>query len=316
VACAWYLGLLDLTVLADRRTVIFLLVVAAVLVVFYWRVYRTERRRLTPGQRRVLWLLRVLVAVLVISMLARPARHDIRDEERPPVAAIVIDESTSMGFPGERTNDLIRANPRGKRTRYDGAKRALQILQEPLSVTHRVKVFTVSDDLRHIRDVRMRARADDPVEGVQAILGDAIAPSGSYSNIGDGLARSLEALRDYRISSIILLSDGRVTGGTTLAEAAVKAAGENVPVQTIAFGADHPLRDLRIDEVAVPVEAGLGDLLTFNLTLTNYVRDSLTVDLRLLEGAPGEAPEEVRRQRVTWRTMGQKKVAVHTIPST
>jgi len=116
---------------------------------------------------------------------------------------------------------------------------------------------------------------------------------------------------------VVLLSDGRVTGGKSLAEAAEmltrqeQDADGKIPVHALTFGADHPLRDLRIDEVKVPPEASLGDLLTFRVKITNYIRHSLSLDLTVSENG-----KEIRRRRVRWSRMGPQEVVVHTVPET
>lgn len=320
--------------LASGSAIVVLAVALALLVAFYWRVYRIEGRRLTGGQQRLLWALRIAVAALVILMLGRPALNVVRREERLPVAAIVLDESTSMGFPGERTNEFIRTNPREARRRYDAAKRALDILQQALSRTHSVKVFTTSDALRKVADVEYRGTSDRPPTPLETVLAKAPTPTGAYSNLGEGLLDVLRELEPYRLSGVIFLSDGRITGGTELSKVADQVAEHNARVErqkrevaagtltvdeasalkplaihAVAFGADHPLRDLRIDEVNAPPETSLGDLLTFDLTLTNFIRHSLSPELRLLEDGT-----EVRKAVVQWRRMGQKKVRLYTVP--
>ena len=311
------------TFLTSQTMVVLLAVLLVALVIFYWRVYRIEGRRLTPNQRRLLWALRLTVGALILLMLSRPALNMVRTRTRLPVVALVLDESTSMAFPDERDDEMIRGNAPDRRSRYDGAKKALDLLQEPLSRTHRVKVYTTSDSLRFLRDVQFRSSSRDKPEPIDKVLEGASKPTGAYSNVGDGVSDVASKLSEFKLAGVVFLSDGRVTGGTTLAELAdelSRQVGGQVPVHPIVFGADHPLRDLRIDECSVPAEASLGDLLTFNLTISNYIKDNLAVDLRLFEKGKGEdasKEKEVRLRRLTWRKMTDKdplRVTVNTIP--
>jgi uncharacterized membrane protein len=379
VQTAYTQALDQLVLLVSPAAVVILAVALIALVAFYWRVYRIEGRRLTDNQRRFLWALRLTVGAVVLFMLARPALNRIKTDFRLPVVALVLDESTSMAFPNERDDELTRDNPLAERSRYDGAKKALDLLQGPLSKTHHVVVYRISDRMEFVSSVPHRASDREPPAEVKALLEKALTPTGVYSNLGDGLADVAGDLSGSRVPAIVLLSDGRVTGGTTLSEAAdavlaqaratpltprppavvstrapsaadgyvhlgldeylnlkdrliysvtpaaggyeyyQKYAGALPAVHAVTFGADHPLRDLRIDNVDVPPEASLGDPLIFNLTLTNYIRDSLAVDLRLFEkgkGDPADKEREVRRRQVRWSKMGRQTVSITTIPET
>jgi len=286
---------------------------AAALVVFYTYVYRQEARqarRLTPGRKATLRLLRILVALLVLLALAKPAIILARHERRPPVVAFLVDESSSMAFPDARENPLVEANPPERRSRFDTAQSAVERLQKKLTLTHQVKVYAFSDALRLLKELPPRASEKVPPAGREDIFAPATRPAGEYTNIGDAVRDGLRELSSSRISGVVLLSDGRQTGGAPLADVRDEAAAAKVPVHALAFGTEYPLRDLRIDEVIVGPESSLGDVLTFHVKVTNQVSAPLSTKLALSEEGKTAAEKSLTLPR------GRSLVSIAAIPET
>lgn len=301
------------TLLTAPGFALLLLVVAAGLAAFYAQVYRQEARqarRVTPRQRRGLWLLRTAAALLALIALARPALTLVKREARLPVVPLLVDESTSMGFPDSRDNPLVEASPRDRRRRYDTAQTALQRLQEKLTRTHRVQVFTFSDTLKLLKELPHRPSDRVPVLGREDVFQDAPNPTGEYTNIGDALQDALRELSGQKISGVVLLTDGRQTGGRGIEDAGAQAADARVPVHTVVLGTEFPLRDLRIDDVVVDPEVSLGDVLRFRLKITNQIRAPLSASLTLLE----EGKKVNEKTLVLAR--GENQALIATIPGT
>ena len=301
------------TLLSGQGLTILLLVVAVVLGFFYAYVYRQEARqarRLTPRQRGLLRLLRIVVGILAVCALARPAVTVVKHETRLPVLPMVLDESTSMGFTDSRDNPLVQANPPDKRRRYDTAQTVVDLLQKKLTLTHRVKVFTFSDTSKLLKELPRRKHERDPVPSREELFGGAAHPTGEYSNIGDGLRDVLRELSGDRISGVVLLSDGRQTGGGLLREAGDQAKDARIPVHAITFGTEFPLRDLRIDEVIVDPETSLGDVLRFRLKISNQISAPLDTKLTLFEEGQKVNEKALKLNR------GENQVEIATIPET
>ena len=289
-----------------------LLALAVALAVFYVYVYRREARharRLTPRQRGLLRILRIVVGILAVLALAQPAVSWVKREERLPVVPLIVDESTSMSFPDARENPLVQAARRDRRRRYDTAQAALQKLQEKLTRTHRVKIFTFSDTSRLLKELPRRRRERDPVVGRGEIFKEASDPTGEYTNIGDALQDTMRELAGSRLSGAVLFTDGRQTGGRDLRAAGPPAPDARVPIHTVVFGSEFPLRDLRIDEVIVDPEASLGDVLRFRVKITNQIRSPLSTRLTLYE-----ENEKVNEKPLTL-SRGRSRVVIATIPA-
>src|SRR5262249_50628591 len=123
----------------------------------------------------------------------------------------------------------------------------------------------------------------------EELLQNLRTPHGDYTEAGDAIVAVLDQLSGEKIASVVLLSDGRVTGGLPLATAAEQAAARNVPIHALSFGSPEPPIDLRIDRVDVPPETSLGDNLIIALQITNHVRPDLKCPIRLYERAADEA---------------------------
>lgn len=295
---------------------------AAALMAFYAYVLGREGRqdrRLSGGQILLLWMLRIGIASLALIALARPAYERVEREERPPVVSILVDESLSMDFPSSRDNPLAERSAGKLPPRYQVAQVATQKLTEKLSPTHRVQIYTFSDALRLLR---AQAQGDSPTnDDLTAARNNLFAehpsPTGGYSNIGDAISSALGELSGEKVSGVVVLSDGRQTGGRQLSEAAEQASAANVPVHAVTFGSEFPLRDLRIDEVIAPAEASLDDVLTFHVKVNNQISSALATRLTLsVKDAETETAEyaQIASRSVTL-TRGEQMVTISTIPT-
>jgi uncharacterized membrane protein len=301
------------TILASQALTLLLLVVAVGLAFLYAYFYRREAqqaRRLTPRQKRLLWMLRIGAAIMAVLAIARPALTVVQTQKRLPVVAMVMDESASMAFPDARENPLVQAAPREQRTRFDTAQSAADLLQKDLTLTHRVKMFLFSDMLRLYRELPFRGRSREPALNRADLFEKAGKPAGDYTNVGDALADALRTLSDDKIAGIVLFTDGRQTGGMPLQQAMEQAARAKVPVHTVVLGTEFPLRDLRIDDVIVDPEGSVGDALIFDVKLNNQIQEQLSTTLSLEEeGKP------VASKRVTLKR-GENRVPLAMIPET
>lgn len=279
----------------------------ASLVVFH-RFYKVDGRRLTPKQRGTLYLLRTAVAILILLMILMPSLNVVTYEERLPVAAILLDDSTSMNFEAAREDALTRDRPKTERTRFQGALEALDLLQQDLSLTHRVKVFTFSDTVQLARDVAHRESPDIAPLGKADLLADLKLPSGEHTSCGDAIGEVLERVSGEKLSGILMLSDGRSNGGRKLESAGEEALRGQVPVHALTFGSQDPLRDLRIDRVTAPPEASLGDTLALTLEIANYIEAKLEVKIKLFEEGKLDQEKTVTLEK------GVNRVTLTTIP--
>ncbi len=310
-----------MTTLTSKELLPALITVAIVLLVFYGYVLKQEsRQQERPSGFRtfLLWLIRLAAAGLVFVALARPAYEETLTEERLPVLPVLVDESLSMAFPGCRENPLLEDNPFSERTRYHAAQVALEKLQSKLSRTHRIQVYPFSDSARLLKEIPHRTAEADKLLTRQEIFQEHPIPTGNYSNIGDAIESTLRDLSGEKISGLVVLTDGRQTGGVELDKIVEQTKLAKVPVHTLTFGSEFPLRDLRIDETIAGAEASLGDVLTLHVKVTNQISNPLETVLTLEERGEDEPDSKfnsVAQRRVTFER-GQQTVSISLIPET
>ncbi len=300
-----------LTMMTGELLMGLLLVLGVVLSFLYLYLYRVEARgarQLTRRQRHLLWALRVMVALLALIALARPAVRLEKVRELPPVTAFLVDDSKSMSFPATRDNPLVREMPGADQKRIDVSRHVLEDLQSELTLRQPVKVFTFSDTTAIHKELPVREKKDIPALTRREIFPDEPVPAGEYSNIGDSVLDVLRDLSGNKISGLILMTDGRQTGGKDIDVALRQASSAGVPVHTIVTGTENPLRDLRIDQVNVGNEASLGDVLIFDVKVMNQIRDTLETELSLYEEGEKIVSKSVSLER------GENHVSIAMIP--
>ncbi len=272
-----------------------LLALLVLVYLFYRGVYRRDGRRLSRRQVRVLYALRIALAVGVLLMLLRPAFDILRGETRLPIVALLVDESLSMTLPVEHDNPLLgQGRARSERSRYAVAAEATNRLQEPLTASHRVKLFTFSDRLDLAKDLAYRGARGAPAADAAAIRQALGAPTGEHTDISDAVVRTLDELKGSKVSAIVLISDGRATDAAGL-DPAIRAARERgVALHTVTCGTEDPLRDLAIENLIAPEEASLNDVMAVRVAIVNHIRPNLTVELKVVEEGQPVASQELQ----------------------
>lgn len=126
------------------------LAISLLVVTLVWLAYARTLRRLSPGWRVVLTVMRSLMLILLLTCLAMPQRIDTktfkRDLHRP--IAVVVDASGSMVRPDAR-----------KQTRLDLAQQALARIWD---ASGQMKLFTFADKLQPLATPEALKGMSDP----------------------------------------------------------------------------------------------------------------------------------------------------------
>ncbi|HUE73626.1 MAG TPA: VWA domain-containing protein [Pirellulaceae bacterium] len=110
---------------------------------------------------------------------------------------------------------------------------------------------------------------------------EALLPRGAQTRIGDNLKYLVDKERGGPIAGIVLITDGRQTGGLDYEVAAEVAAEAMIPVYAVGMGSDHVQPNLKVVDVEAPQRVHPGN----KFTLTGFVqalgtnRTSVTVEL-------------------------------------
>lgn len=231
------------------------------------------------------WLRLLFFLLLVVGILS-PYRESRR--LLPPRLVVLLDDSRSMDRPiaVEKTPPNLE-NPRFatpvasfETTPRDAARSMLDLLSWPED-RYRVQQVLLSNEPQRngLPKPLEKSRNTDtsPIgDRLLEILDASLAPPGTDTGRLDLPA------------AVVLFSDGLVTEGRSLAEAARRYAAEGVPVVAVACGDERPPADLRWVRSSLPRRAFLGEPLEIPALLRGLaIPESLEVTIRF-EQVQGE----------------------------
>jgi len=206
----------------------------------YWS-YRATVPTLSAQWRWLLGSLRFASLALICFLLLKPIVRHLNETERPPILAVLVDDTQSMRVVSGGTDDTSTQAVRNR------LRPALTPLLDDLPGTARVFAF----------DRELRALSSSPL--------DSLTFSGARSDLGAALQGVTEALQGENLKGVAVLSDGQYNSGRNPARVADRFS---VPVHTITVGDTTRRRDLQVRRVAtndlayvdteVPVRMTLG----------------------------------------------------------
>ena len=288
--------------------------VLALMVYLTIRSYRREGD--TPrGAKVTLSILRILVVVLALLVLFRPALIlRFTDTIRSSVL-FLVDDSKSM-----ETRDTYAKNPRGDavakklglprqelgdKTRTELLRAALARADGPLAKLARHHPLLVlrysTDDPGNVDYTRPLARVDLPAaEGAGAEklppeFAKALAQlssSGFETNLARALYDVLTESQGQRVAGIVMIGDGQATAGSsekTIREQADRARRRGVPIYTVMVGDDTLPTNVAVTSLQARKTVVRSSPLILEAHLTHRNLGGRSVTLRLMKRAGKDA---------------------------
>ena len=213
-----------------------LLVVCAVVAaaLTYW-TYRRTVPRVSTARLAVLRGLRFAALFIVLFLLFEPIWRQFLRDERPPVLAVLVDDSQSLGLEAESEGQPL-----------DLAATMRQTVGTLPPVDGQTRLFAFGSAVRALD------------------AADSLRFDGARTNIAQALDYVRDALQDQNLRGVLLISDGQYnTGRNPL----YQAERYPVPIHTVAVGDTLRRRDLQIRRVTtndiayveaeLPVQIGL-----------------------------------------------------------
>ncbi|MCS3703132.1 hypothetical protein [Salinibacter ruber] len=208
----------------------------------YW-TYRATVPSLRAGWRLLLGGLRFLALALICFLLFEPVLQQFRSTKRPPVLAVLVDDSQSMQV--VTAEDTSAARPNAARTSVRPVLDALQ--DEAMPGTARF--FRVGEASR----------------ALSGGIIDSLRFNGARTDLASGLQAAPEELRDENLGGIVLVSDGQYNTGQNPLRVADRSP---VPVHTVTVGDTARQRDLRVQDVSTNDRAYLNSSVPVRVTLS------------------------------------------------
>ncbi len=206
----------------------------------YWS-YRSTIPALAARWRWLLGGLRFVVLALLCFLILKPVVRHLDETERPPILAVLVDNSQSMRVVSGEADDTTASTVRER------LAPTLAALTDEAPGSARVFAF----------DQSLRALSDSPL--------DSLTFDGSRSDVAAALEGVQEALQGKNLRGIALVSDGQYNSGRNPSRVADRSP---MPVHTVTVGDTTRRRDLQIRRMAtndlayvdteVPVQVTLG----------------------------------------------------------
>ncbi|RPH94032.1 VWA domain-containing protein [candidate division KSB1 bacterium] len=240
----------------------FYLLTALLLVLAAWAVYRFTLPPVSRFRRTVLWILRGCALALLALLLFEPVLSYLKKLVKPPVVAVLIDQSASIGSNVQ-----------------NGSRE--QAIRQLLS-------SSVLKDLGRRTALEYRTFADSLFD----MSADSLASIGFHgvgTDISGALARTQKTLTDKNLSAIVLISDGAYNGG----ENPARIAGLSpVPIYAIAVGDTFGQADAVLSEILTNEIAYAGSRIPLDVRVHARGLAGKSSTLRLLEANGSEIARE------------------------
>jgi len=234
-------------------------------------IYFRENSSASKGVRALLGLLRLTALALVVVMFAQPALEWFRLSR--PRLVLLVDRSASMN-----TQDFDPATATDM-SRIEAWQNILTAGQQPLveqwQSAYELEVIAFDEQIDRLADTDQTL-----AEQLTSFQPSTTAAAGT--RLGDAVDYALRELPGPPPVAIVLFTDGIVTRGQTLEQAAERARRLRVPLYTVAIGSDRRRPDVAIENLLVEEIVFPGDRLQVEATVraTGYAGQRAEVILR------------------------------------
>jgi uncharacterized membrane protein len=284
------------------------------------------------------------VAVVFDTSRSFGATDDFQDSDVEATAARLANSWTKISKPDVDVLESELTKIAGFRKQASHADRIVELDQEleskkslliemttPKSRINLAKALTTSDEsdwissLLQRRQVKVHVyRCDAKLEKLEAVT-DAkqitevvrkvrlLRPTGESSQQGNGIRGILSDFRGTSLGAIIFLTDGVVTDGEDLLQAARAAARANVSLFLVGIGDAHEPRDVALHDLQADDMVNVRDRVNFEFRISKKGRlDVATVPVILREMKPDGSLVEIKREMVSLDADKPVKVRMFT----
>ncbi len=231
------------------------------------RSYLGRSRPASPVYRLGLAGLRLATIGVVLAMLAQVTL--VLQRTGLPYLVVLLDDSKSMNV----------VDPYEKSVQEALAARVKKAGFAPASRWNQARTLLLEDDAALLRALAANYKLRVALVGGQP-LGDgrslealtsqlrSLEPLAESTPLGGTLRQAIDELRGTPPAAVVVFSDGIVTEGPTLYEAASYARRRGVPLYFVGLGDDRPTCDVKLTDVLVDRAVFVDDVLYFEAHLS------------------------------------------------
>ncbi|MAW76275.1 MAG: hypothetical protein CMJ95_02635 [Planctomycetes bacterium] len=300
---SWFLALSDTRVetrvewlAAPEAWIIAIVIVPILIGVAVWG-YQGDQGSARGASRFLLTVLRFLVLLVLVVILFRPTLTRERVQTESSTVLVMVDDSYSMGIQDRWTDPSIPmaiTSVSGvpvvdETSRLDIARGVLSggnaNLIERLRQKADVKVVAGSDGVRAIADLPRLQSSTSLITDEPRFDASEITLRGRVSRIGDALGDTVDDARGRTIAAMVLLSDGRDSGGVVSPEDVARRFGaREIPVHVIGIGNAEDPRDIRLIDLDIADVVLEGDRVPvdFRIAAEGFENLDVRAELQLL----------------------------------
>jgi len=239
--------------------------------------YAGPRGEAGPLERAALAGIRLAIVALLVLCLLQPTLTLTSVVPQRNFVAVLVDDSRSMTVAddGEEARSAFVAEALG-----DGAP-----LRSALADRFSLRFFSFAEDA---------ARIDGP---------ESLTYGGRDTRLGPALELARGELEGVPLSGIVVVGDGRVSGGEELEGSLLRARAAGVPVYTVGLGRERLPGDVQVSRVEMP-----GRILAGSAVAVNVVLDQNGLTGRRVPVIAEEEGREVARDTVELPESGEGAV--------
>jgi len=258
-------------------------------------LYAREASTAGKGARLLLVTLRVMALAVVAWMIAQPVLDYFRTAR--PRLVLLLDSSESMTTPDAVLPEpFALSSSQGSASESDS--RSISVVTR-LTAAQTLLASNQSGLLARLApEWQLDLLACDqqflPVGDPQRPLSESVLaieltdPSQQGTRLGDAIDYVLDELPGQRPAAVVVLSDGIVTAGRSLQQAAQQARLGRVPLYTVAVGSEQRQADVSIAEVVVEPIVYPGDRLPIEATLRSVGYEGQPAQITIRQGSTAE----------------------------
>lgn len=246
--------------------------------------YRRDTRELSAVWRVALFGLRGSVWIGLLLIFLDPQERTETEVVRPSRVALLVDTSSSMGFPvkaGE--NESVAAM-----SRIDAVRGMLESgpLVPQLRTRHEVEVYTFDSKLTSRGTLNKTAPAEkggaEISAGEPAAWKEWLKATGQETRLGESLVELIRETAGETLSGIVVFTDGASNSGIETSSAHAAALAAETRVITIGLGSVEKPANLQVQTVQAPTHAHVGDGFQITAFLTGQGLSGQNVTVELL----------------------------------